>query len=189
MPVRRNRRLRLELVAAGARLSGAGLVLPGEGNLSARWRNIVWITPAGADKGRLAAGDLIPLGMKDASLPTGASSEARLHLEIYRRFPDVCAVVHAHPTAVLQLATRNRTVDVRLTAEGRSELGTVGWVGFEPPGSASLARATAASLTSTVVSVLDQHGAVAVGASVEQALRRMLLLESLARLTIGENDG
>jgi len=177
------RRLRLELVAAGALAAASGIILPGEGNLSARCAGGFLVTPAGADKGRLAPAGLLFVDLEGRGMPGGVSSEARLHAAIYRRFPSVGAVVHAHPPEVLLLSSMNRSPDVRLTAIGRAELGTVSWVGFEPPGSDRLAEAVAAALVHAPACVLDQHGAVTVGPSVETALRRMLLLERLAALT------
>ena len=178
------RQLRLELVRAGAVLSSAGLIRPGEGNLSARTGAVFLITPAEADKGTLSAADFIPAPIDGNTIPDGASSETQMHREIYRRHPGVAAVVHAHPTAILRLASQNRTPDVQLTGLGRAELSTVGWAGFYPPGSAALAEAVAAALTPTAVCILDQHGAVTVAGSVERALRRMLLVEQLAALTL-----
>ncbi len=177
------RQIRLDLVRAGAVLALQGLIRPGEGNLSARAGDTFLITPAGADKGSLRAQDPIPVEIDGTGIPALASSETEMHRAIYRRFPGVRAIVHAHPTAVLRLAALGRPPDVRLTELGRLEFGTVGWTGFYPPGSAALAQAVAEALEGTTACVLDQHGAVTVGDSVELALRRMLLLEQLAAIT------
>ncbi len=181
--LRNERQLRLQLVRAGAVLSSNGLIRPGEGNLSARSGESFFITPAGADKGQLSARDLIPVRIDGSTIPALASSETQMHREIYQRMPDIAAIVHAHPTAVLRLAGQGEPPDVRLTELGRTEFGAVGWTGFLPPGSAELARAVARALESTVGCVLDQHGAVTIGDSVEAALRRMVLLEQLAAIT------
>jgi len=168
---------------AGAVLSSAGLIRPGEGNLSVRTGADFLITLSGADKGALSARDLISVEIGGNTIPQGASSETRMHREIYRRYPGVGAIVHAHPTAILRLASQNQTPAVWATELGRIELGTVGWTGFYPPGSPALAEAVAVALAGAAACILDQHGAVSVGESVERALRRMLLLEHHAALT------
>jgi L-fuculose-phosphate aldolase len=178
------RRLRLELIAAGAMLEQAGLILAGEGNLSVRLDGSGFlITPRGRDKGRLEPADLIIVPWPPAEVPPGASSETRIHGAVYRLRPEVIAVAHAHPPAVQALARDGRIPDCSLLTEGGDLLGTVGWVPALPPGSVELAEATAHVLARSPACVLAQHGAVTVGGSVDQATRRMLLLERLAALT------
>ena len=54
------RRLRLQLVSAGAALASSGVILSGEGNLSARLDgDHCLITPAGLDKGLLDPRDMV----------------------------------------------------------------------------------------------------------------------------------
>lgn len=176
------RRARLELVAAGARLATAGLLLAGEGNLSVRVGGTVLITPAGADKGRLVAADLISFDLSEGCSAGVASTEIRLHNALYQRHREVAAVVHAHPRSVLGLAANNRLPDCRLTIEGERDLGAAVLVGVFPPGSQELADAVAQAVDHAPACVLDRHGAVTVGETLKQAVRRMLLLERLAEI-------
>ena len=188
-------RTRLELVSAGARLGQAGLILPGEGNLSvlvdAPGRSIV-MTPRGVDKARLDAASLVAVTWPEGDhgrwrrleLPERASTEARMHLAVYEERPGTRAVVHAHPPRVLALAGRGLLPDVALLDEGVELLGGVGWVPALTPGSLRLAQEVATALLDVPACVLERHGAVTVGDSLEEALRRMLLLERLAGLTL-----
>lgn len=177
----RQRACRLALVAAGARLARAGLILPGEGNLSARYgADTVMVTPSGADKGCLRACDLICCAV-DQAPPPEASSESALHLGIYRASPAVAAIVHAHPPAVVRLSARGRVPDVHLLAEAEVLLGRIGSVACLPPGSQELADGVVEAARSACASVLHRHGAVTVAGDVTTALRRMLVLELLAR--------
>ncbi|HOC42572.1 MAG TPA: class II aldolase/adducin family protein [Thermoanaerobaculales bacterium] len=179
------RRLRLDLVAAGALLEQAGLILAGEGNLSVRaGRAGFLITPRGRDKGRLEPADLVVVRWWPAAMPQEASSETRIHDAVYRLRSEVEAVVHAHPPSVQALSHRGRVPDCSLLTEGSLLLGTVAWVATLPPGSGELAEAAAHALARAPACVLAQHGAVTVGGTVDQATRRMLLLERLAALTL-----
>jgi len=177
----------LELIAAGARLAEAGLILPGEGNLSTRLdAESCLITPAGADKGRLRAVDFLALALRlDGSpVPTGASSEAGVHIAIYRRHAEVGAVLHAHPPRVQALAGRGLPPECGLLVEGTELLGTAAWVEPCPPGSRALEEAVVAALEQAPACVLARHGALVVGRTVREALLRLLLLERLAELTL-----
>jgi L-fuculose-phosphate aldolase len=180
------RRLRLELVAAGALLEQAGLILAGEGNLSARLGDTRFlITPRGRDKGRLEPGDLVVVPRWPAEVPPAASSEIQIHGAVYRLRAEAAAVVHAHPAAVQALSCAGRLPDCSLLSEGALLVGAVAWVPALPPGGAELAEATAHALAQAPACVLERHGAVTVGGTVDQAVWRMLLLERLAALTLG----
>lgn len=174
----------LEVVSAGAMLARAGTILPGEGNLSVRLdQSSCVITPAGADKGRLAARDLIRLPLVGGDVPDGTSTEAALHLVVYRRFSAVRAIVHAHPFQVLALAERRRLPECTLLLEGVEVIGSVAWVDATPPRSRALAEAVSRGLETAPACVLHRHGAVTVGATMAEAVVRLLLLERLAALT------
>jgi len=179
------RRLRLELVAAGARLAAEGLVLSGEGNLSVRLdRERCLVTPSGVDKGRMTALDPVVMALAGEEIPPRASMEARLHREVLRRIPSAAAVVHAHPSGVQSLDALDRLPRTDWLLEGPALLGVVARVDPLPAGSPELATRTADALGTASACVLRRHGAVATGATLEQALRRMLVLERLAHLTL-----
>ena len=77
-----------------------GLISGGDGNVSVRLRDqsLVLLTPKGRHKGLLSPEDLSLVSL-DGCLISGppSSSELHLHLEIYKKFSDVGAIVHAHP--------------------------------------------------------------------------------------------
>lgn len=176
------RRLRLELVAVAAKVAQRGLIFAGEGNLSVRCGDGYLVTPTGADKGRLTAASLL-YAEPGRTFPDGASSEIRMHDAVYRRLPEVRAIVHTHPPEALCLSTRGVPPDARLTAEGGMLLGRVEWVGFFDPGSWELAQGVAEALARAPACVLDRHGAVTVGPDLHTAFRRTLLLERVALLS------
>ena len=178
--------LRLSLVAGGQELAAEELIQPGEGNLSARIdRDTFLVTPTASDKSRLEVGDLIEVEVSGRQTPQRASSEVWMHRAIYQAFPTIHAVVHAHPVKVVALAEDGDTPNPALLAKGGTVLDRVAWVENYPRGSRSLAAAVAQGLAAAPACVLAGHGAVTVGATVEQAVLRMIRLERLALLTRG----
>ena len=173
--------LHTQLVTAGARLARAGLVCGPEGNLSARLggRRCL-LTPTGGLTGRLTGADLVEVGIDGAGVSPRASSEFRMHLEIYRRRPDVGAIAHAHPPTVLRLAALGRLPDPSALDQDERIFGRVIEVDYAEEGSRELATSVGAALDDAVACVLREHGAVTVGDTVETALRRMLWLERCA---------
>jgi L-fuculose-phosphate aldolase len=178
--------LHTQLAAAGARLAAAGLVCHSEGNLSVRIEGRrCLVTPTGGITGRLTGADMVEVPVDPGRVPPRASSEVRLHLEIYRSRPDVGAVVHAHPPQVLRLARDGRLPDPRFLDADQQLFGRVVGVPYFEEGSTALAKSAAAALEDASACVLSDHGAVTVGGTIEIALRRMLYLERAAARTGG----
>jgi L-fuculose-phosphate aldolase len=171
-------------MAVGARLAAAGLVRENEGNLSIRLDDSrCLVTATGSNLGNLDPSDLIEVPIGEDAIPPEASSEVQLHLELYRRRPDVAAVVHAHPPRLLGLDARGKLpVWRRLEDRGR-KLGAVVAVPYHAEGTRALAAATADALRAVKACVLRDHGAVTVGPNLMAAFVRMLDLERAALLT------
>jgi len=177
---------RAELVAVGAALVRRGLVRGREGNLSCRLdARTILLTPRGADKGRLAASDLVRCRLDEP--PTArASSEALAHLAVYRRCPAVQALVHAHPRDLLALSGRGQLPDPGLLDEGLAIVPRIENVPPLPPGSERLAEACADALARAPVAVVRRHGVFCSGADIWQALQRVEVVELLAGIALSE---
>lgn len=95
----------LDLVAVARRAAARGWVPATSGNFSARLGpDRFLVTPSGADKGTLAAEDLVEVDARGIPLRAGAraSAETVLHLARYAGDAGVGAVVHVHaPRAVI----------------------------------------------------------------------------------------
>jgi len=182
--------VRSAIVQACRRLDAMGLVAGAEGNVSARiGSRVVLVTPAGARKGDLSASDIVRVRLDDGrALGAGRpSSELPMHLAIYEARPDVVAVVHAHPPAATAFAVAGKAMPVTALAELVGVIGPVPLVAYRDPGSAALAAAVAAALARgrrvrPNACLLANHGVVAVGRSVAEALSRIESVEQAARI-------
>src|SRR3954465_14498549 len=99
------------------------------GNLSVRDENgDVWITPARIDKGALRPEDVVCVRadrrIEGLHRP---SSECPFHQAIYQARPDLRAVVHAHPVALVAFSMVRRVPDTRLLPQTRRVCGPVGF--------------------------------------------------------------
>lgn len=174
---------RAQLIAVGERLAAAGLVRESEGNLSIRLGDSSCVvTSAGSDLGRLVVSELVEVPIEATTIPPNATSEAQLHLELYRIRPDVNAIVHAHPPRLLLLDAEGKLPVWRRLEDRGKMLGAVVAVPYHAEGTLALARATAAALGSAKACVLQKHGAVTVGPTLMAAFVRMLDLERAASL-------
>ena len=167
-------RLRLSIVAAGARLGARGLISAGEGNLSVRLPgDRLIVTPTGRRKDELSPHDLLVVPLErptggDPPLPGGArpTSDIAIHRALHRR-ADVRAVVHAHVPSSMALTLAGERPDPLVLPETAEALPAVPVVPFAQMGSEELARRLAASLSQghppPGAAILERHGAVAVG--------------------------
>lgn len=84
-----------ELITYYRRLREHGLNDSHSGNASVRDGDVVWVTPSGACAETLQKDDLVRCGI-DGSRGDGASLDAPLHIQVYRRNTATRAVLHSH---------------------------------------------------------------------------------------------
>ena len=177
--------LRREIVEAGRRLYENGLVCATDGNLSARLSDReILVTPSGVCKGHMTE-DMLSKFDIDGNLlehTLAPSSEAKLHLAIYRRNPKIRAVCHAHPLVASTFAAANVALDQMFLLESVMFLGVIPVAPYAPPGSIELAEGAAQYALEYNGALLEHHGAVAWGDSVTQALHHMERIEHTANV-------
>ncbi len=176
-----------EIVEFMQRIYGYGMTTTSGGNLSIRDENDdVWVSPAGYDKGSLTPLDIICVhrdGTADG--PHRPSSELPFHQAIYGVRPDVRAIVHAHPPALVAFSLAGEVPDTRILPNARLICGDVGFAPYELPGSTALGEAIASAFSQGYDTViLENHGIVCSGASLFEAFQRFETLDFCARLSI-----
>jgi L-fuculose-phosphate aldolase len=157
------------------------------GNLSVREEGgEVWITPARVDKGALRREDIVRVradGTADGLHPP--SSELPFHRAIYAARPDLRAIVHAHPVALVAFSICGRVPDTRLLPTARRVCGRVGFAPYALPGSEALGRRIAQAFAEGFdCAVLENHGVVTAGTSLQEAFERFETLEFCAKTII-----
>jgi L-fuculose-phosphate aldolase len=171
-----------EIVKTMRLLYEKNLITPTGGNVSARVRgsDSFWITPTGHFKGALKLRDLVKVtleGKRSGRLKP--SVETPLHLEIYRTRNDVSAVIHAHNPITLGATLAG--IEIKpVTPEGVIFVGEVPVAPFETPGTEDLAHRVVEILKSHQVAVMQNHGVVAVGRNLLEALNRLEIVEMTA---------
>ncbi|MBN2048079.1 MAG: class II aldolase/adducin family protein [Anaerolineaceae bacterium] len=157
------------------------------GNLSILDENgDVWITPAGIDKGKLTPGDIVCVhpdgGIDGAHAP---SSEYPFHRAIYDQRPDLHAVVHAHPPALVAFSATGTLPDTRIIPQANRVCGPVGYAPYALPGSDQLGQKIAESFAEGYnIILLENHGLAAGGDTLLEAFQRMETLDFCARTLI-----
>lgn len=183
--------LRAAVVEAGKIAYTQGLLCASDGNISVRLPDgNILITPSGIGKGRLAPHDLLvidPAGVllkpaADTSLC--ATSELPMHLEVYRRRPDVRAVLHAHPpyaTALTAVCDRFR---LDILPEMAALLGDIPITGLAMPSSNETAAVIHDLILTHDALMIRQHGSLTVGKNLEEALIHLERVEYVAKVIL-----
>lgn len=163
-------------------------VLGTSGNISARVSggDLFVITPTSMPYDELRPEDLV-VGSMDGSILQGArkpSIEFSMHLEIFRRRPDVAAIVHTHSAFATAAGSMRGINEVPLMdIEAALYLGgNIAVAPFAPPGSVSLARHAADGLGSFAGVVLENHGAIGVGKTMRDAMTAADIVERACQI-------
>jgi L-fuculose-phosphate aldolase len=156
------------------------------GNVSLRIKNreLLAITPTSRRYDELSTGDICILDFNGTAL-AGAfppSVEAAMHIAAYRARPDVSAIVHTHQDYAGVFAVLDRPVPA-LFEEVLVKIGPrIDIVPFAPAGSRELADHVAAKLQNGYGAyIIQNHGALALGHTMEDALLNVELMEKACR--------
>jgi L-fuculose-phosphate aldolase len=112
------------------------------------------------------------------------SSEMLMHLEVYRRRPDVAAVVHAHPPTATGFAVAGIPLDRAVLAEVLCTLGSIPIAEYATPSTQELPDAVAKFIKAHDGMLLANHGALTVGADVLGAYYKMETIEHFAKISL-----
>ncbi len=180
---------REQVAEAARRLYERRLVVATSGNVSVRIGDggLLAVTPSGVPYARMMASDVALVRLVDGAQVDGAwtpTSELPLHRAIYTARPDVMAVVHTHSLYATMLGITGRPLKPVHYAYGLlgDPVRTAPYVRY---GTSALANEAVAGLGANGAVLLQNHGAVTVGADLEGAFERAEILEWLAALQMG----
>ena len=144
------------------------------------------ITRSGAAKSQLGETDFALLSLADGAHLAGptASTEAGMHLAVYRACPDSKAIMHTHSPYLLALSLR-LPPDQRLQLplpEAQTYRKRLAFTPSFPPGSEALANAVAEAARTHDAIWMEHHGLVVHGKDLQTLLALTEELEQLAKV-------
>jgi L-fuculose-phosphate aldolase len=178
-----------QIVAIMERIYAHEMTTTSGGNISVRDESgDVWITPARVDKGSLRRQDIVrirPTGEREGFHPP--SSEHPFHSNVYKVRPDLHAVIHAHPGALVSFSICGKVPDTRLFPEAWHVCGQVAFAPYALPGSLKLGTRIADQCGSQArpnCILLENHGVVVGGYTLAIAFERFETLEFTAQIIL-----
>jgi L-fuculose-phosphate aldolase len=158
-----------------------------DGNISVRIDSRrVLTSPTGMSKGMMTPDDLVITDLKGRKISgrREASSELAMHLLIYNRRPDACAVVHAHPPTATAHAAAGIPLNKALLSELIISLGCIPVAPYGTPGTQELSDALEPMVQNYDAILLANHGVVTCGADLLTAFFRLETLEHFAQVSL-----
>lgn len=166
-----------------------GWVAANDGNVSIRLEDdTILATPTGISKSFITPEKLVKLNLQGDVLEANdgyrPSSEIKMHLRCYQEREDVHGVVHAHPPTATGFAVAGLSLDEYSMIETVIAIGSIPLTPYGTPSTMEVPDSIAPYLKEHDVLLLQNHGALSVGADVLTAYYRMETLELFAKITL-----
>ena len=180
-----------QLVMFMERIYGYGMTTTSGGNLSILDDNgDIWITPGSIDKGSLTRKDMVCI-KPDGTIEGihKPSSEYPFHQHVYKTRPDIKAVLHAHPPALVAFSIVRKLPHTTMIPNVRFQCGEIAMAKYGLPGSDDLAAKISEEFDkgfNTVI--LENHGVVIGAKSMFDAFKSFETLDFSARIEIDAHN-
>ena len=183
-----------QITLAIKRIYKRGLTTTSGGNISIIDENgDIWVTPSAIDKGSLRRSDIVRVTKEGEIIGRHKpSSEFPFHKAIYERRPDIKAIIHAHPPALVSFSIVRQIPNTNIIPQAKNVCGPIGYAGYALPGSEELGGSIAKVFDESYNAVImENHGTVVGGKDLRDAFQRFETLELCGRTiingkTIGE---
>lgn len=174
---------REQVVSIARKMAERQMVNTNEGNVSVCEGGRVYITPSQVNKESLTPDMIVVTDLQGNQLEghLKASSETRLHLEVYRLRPDVHAVVHDHSPFATAFAIARLPIATQAYTEMIFLYDRIPVVAYGTPGTAKITAGLDRYIHQTDIFLLANHGVVAIGPDVVTAYQRAEAVESMAK--------
>ena len=173
-----------DIIRTGILLYQKDFVYATNGNISVRSQDKVYITATGLCKGELSSQDILVTDLTGKVSRGEPSIELGMHLGIYRKRPDVCAVILAHPFFTNLIGIQPGALNLSALPNMEGHLKDVVFLKFAKPGSHELAKAVTDAVGKADIVVIHRYGTVTVGDSLNSARYKLERLEYLARFSV-----
>ncbi|NNF80357.1 MAG: class II aldolase [Rhizobiales bacterium] len=176
--------LRQQIIDTAQALAERGLSPGLSGNLSARVDGGMLITPSAMAYDELLPDDIVFVAHNGGVRPgqRKPSNETPFHLAIFAAFPDAHAVLHCHSPRATALACLRKPIPAfhyMVSVAGGEDIRVADYF---TPATRQLAEATVKALEDRKACLLANHGQVAFGKSLEDALALACEVENLASM-------
>jgi L-ribulose-5-phosphate 4-epimerase len=172
-----------KIVYAGVKLVEGHLVYLSSGNISARdpETGLIAVKPSGGDYLEIGPEDILIID-EDGNVVEGKgkpSSETPMHSLVYRRRKDVNAVIHTHSPVATAWSVAQRPIPPVTVGQVLTG-GAVPIAPYAQPGTQEVGEAALEAAGSGYAVLLQNHGPLVMGPTIEMALAAAYIVEEAA---------
>lgn len=156
------------------------------GNISCRFEDKILISSSGSSNGDLAYEDLILIDFSGNVIEGNkkASSEKMLHVEFYKKRPDINSIIHVHPPFLSAFAAARKSLEEPVMAENVFYFGKIPLAEYALPSSKMLVDNTAKYFDKYNAVLMANHGFIVGDIDIAQAYLKLELAESYAQVVL-----
>lgn len=177
-----------EIIKYGDIIDSKGFSPGTSGNISVRYGDKIIITSSGTSNGDLCYEDLVLIDFEGNSAETASgikpSSEKMLHVEFYKKRPDINAIIHAHPPFLSSFAAARKSLEEAVMAENVYYFGGIPLADYALPSSAQLVENTAKYFDKYNAVLMANHGFIVGDVDLKEAYLKLELAESYAQVVL-----
>ncbi|MGD2247315.1 MAG: class II aldolase/adducin family protein [Candidatus Methanofastidiosia archaeon] len=178
---------KVQVLTIAKRIYTNRLVTASLGNVSYRKKdNTICITPSGIDYESLNLQDIVTIDENGTVIEGDnvPSSETPMHTLIYTKRPDITGIVHTHSLHASAFSVVNKEIPVEMVEVAAHIGGTVPVAPYRTPGTAELGESALTVLQEKRACLLQNHGVLAVGDTLEKAYKAAAIVEIAAQIHI-----
>ncbi len=161
-----------------------GLVPYTSGNVSFRVNSHVIIKPSGVPYSVLKPKDMVVVDL-DGNVVEGdkkPSIDTATHLYLYRNLDWARSIIHTHSTFATIWAVLEKPIPVLCTAHADVFGEEIPITEYAPVGSEAIGKAVIKVIGRSGTVLLRKHGVMVVGNSLEDAIKKAIFLEEVAKI-------
>ncbi|MGB9790347.1 L-ribulose-5-phosphate 4-epimerase [Thermotoga caldifontis] len=176
--------IKKELHEAHMILEKYGLVAYTSGNVSVRVNEHVIIKPSGVPYSTLKPEDYVVVDLEGEVVEGSKkpSIDTATHLYLYRNIDWARSIIHTHSTFSTVWAVVEKPIPVLCTAHADVFGEEIPLTEYAPVGSEAIGKAVLKVIGRSGAVLLRKHGVMVVGDSLEDAIKKAIFLEEVARI-------
>jgi len=176
--------LKKEVHRAHLTLERYGLIAYTSGNVSLRVeKDKVIIKPSGVPYDKFKPEDLVVVDLigKKIEGELKPSVDTATHLYLYRNLNWVNSIIHTHSSFVMTFAMIEKSIPVLCTAHADVFGAEIPLTEYASVGSEAIGKAVMKVLNRSGVAILRKHGAIILGKDLEDAVKKAIFMEEVAK--------
>ena len=178
-----------EIIEIGQRLGRKNYTPGYSGNISARFGKNIIITTSGSSNGFLTKEDFVETNFEGKAINSNKkpSSEKLLHIEFYKKRPDINYIIHVHPAGLSAFASSGKDLMSPIMAENVFYFGGIPLAEYGLPSSTDLVNNTAKYFADYDAILMANHGFIIGSKTLEDAYQKLEIAEEYAKTVIYTN--